>query len=71
MADFTLSDNDKAQGLWVRLKAHLEDRLAAVRKRNDNPLTESETAVLRGEIRTLKHIIALGDDRPILTGDEE
>lgn len=71
MADFTLSDNDKAQGLWVRLKAHLEDRLTAVRKRNDNPLTESETAVLRGEIRTLKHIIALGDDRPILTGDEE
>lgn len=71
MADFTLSDNDKAQSLWVRLKAHLEERLAAVRKRNDNPLTESETAVLRGEIRTLKHIIALGDDRPILTGDEE
>lgn len=71
MTDFTLSDNDKVQGLWVRLKAHLEDRLAAARVRNDKLLTESETAVLRGEIRTLKHIIALGDDRPILTGDEE
>lgn len=72
MTDFLLSDTDKAQGLWVRLRAHLEGRLAAARVRNDKPLTEPETALLRGEIKTLKHIIALGDDRPqIVTGDEE
>jgi hypothetical protein len=67
---FTLTEHDKAQGLWRRLEAHLEDRLADARKRNDAALTEPETASLRGEIRCLKRIIALGDDRP-MTGDEE
>jgi hypothetical protein len=66
--DFDLSEHDKAQGLWLRLRAHLEDRLAAARVRNDGALSESETAMLRGEIKTLKRIIALGDDRPDLTG---
>jgi hypothetical protein len=66
---FELSDNDKASSLWLRLKAHLEDRLATARVRNDAVLPEAETAALRGEIRSLKRIIALGDDRPILTGE--
>lgn len=72
MAHFALSDHDKAQGLWVRLKAHLEDMLAAARVRNDNEtLTEQQTAALRGRIKTLRSLIALGEDRPIMTGDEE
>lgn len=69
MNDFQLTEHDKAQGLWVRLKAHLEDRLADARKRNDTLLAEYETAMLRGEIRCLKRIIALGDDRPV-TGED-
>jgi hypothetical protein len=68
--DFELTEHDKVQGLWLRLRAHLEDRLAAARVRNDGALSESETASLRGEIKTLKRIIALGDDRP-MTGDEQ
>ena len=70
MIDFELTEHDKVQGLWLRLRAHLEDRLAAARVRNDGALFESETASLRGEIKTLKRIIALGDDRP-MTGDEQ
>ena len=66
---FMLSDADKAQPLWRRLRAHLEDRLAQARIRNDAVQSEADTAVLRGEIKTLKRILALGDDRPILTGD--
>ena len=31
---FMLSDADKAQPLWRRLRAHLEDRLAQARIRN-------------------------------------
>jgi hypothetical protein len=69
--DFTLSENDKAQGLWLRLRAHLEDRLADARKRNDAALTVFETASLRGEIACLKKLIALGTSRPVLTGEEE
>jgi hypothetical protein len=67
---FALSEHDKAQGLWLRLKAHFEDRLADTRKRNDAALSEPETAALRGEIRCLKTIIALGNSRP-MTGEDE
>lgn len=74
--DFELTLNDKASSLWLRLSAHLDDRLADARRRNDGglggcSLSENETATLRGEIRCLKKLIALGDDRPVLTGNEQ
>ena len=72
MADpvtFALTEGEKHHPLWVRLRAHFTDRLAQARVRNDRPdLREWETATLRGQIKELKAIIALGDDRP-LTGD--
>lgn len=71
MNDFELSGHDKVHPLWMRLKAHLEDRLASARRQNDRPQSEAETALLRGEIKALNRIIALGDDRPLMTGDEE
>lgn len=67
---FELTEQDKSTGLWVRLKAHLESRLAAARIRNDAVLTEPETAALRGEIKALKALIRLDAVRP-MTGDEE
>jgi hypothetical protein len=69
MIDFALTEQDKSTGLWLRLKAHMEDRLAAARVRNDAALTEPETAALRGEIRCLKALIRLDAARP-LVGDE-
>lgn len=70
--DFALSEYDKAQGLWLRLKAHFAALLDDLRKRNDNPLRpELETAVLRGEIRMLKRLIDLDADRPPSTGTDE
>ena len=68
---FALTDHDMAQVLWLRLKAYLEDRLADARRRNDSLMSEYETAALRGEIKCLKRILALGDDRRILTGDDQ
>lgn len=71
MTEFQLSEQDKATSLWVRLLSHFEDRLALARIRNDAPLTEAETAVLRGEIKALKALIRLNAVRPFVTGDEE
>lgn len=70
---FELTADDKAQSLWRRLKAHFEDQLAAARMRNDDPgLSDADTAAIRGEIKTLKAHIRLGDDRPIIsTGDDQ
>ena len=67
---FTLTEHDKASGLWLRLRAHLEDRLTSARVRNDAVLTDTETATLRGEIKALKSLIRLDAVQPILTGDE-
>jgi hypothetical protein len=69
---FTLTEADKAQNLWLRLKVYFAARLELARIRNDDAmLTEQATAAIRGEIKTLKGLIALGDDRPVITtGDD-
>lgn len=66
---FELSEVDKHDPLWLRIKTHLTDRLASARRRNDDPQDEMTTAAIRGEIKTLKALISLHDDRPNLTGD--
>jgi hypothetical protein len=71
VTDFELTQHDKAQGLWLRLCAHFEGRLAEARMRNDKPLSKLETASLRGEIRCLKALIRLGEDRPMTTDEDE
>lgn len=58
---FALTDSEKQQPLWLRLKAHLTDKLDKARTRNDGALTEQQTADLRGEIRSLKSLIRLGE----------
>lgn len=70
MIDFQLTEQDKATSLWVRLRAHMEDRLADARKKNDAVQPEPNTAALRGEIACLKKLIGLGADRP-MTGEWE
>ena len=64
MSDFALTDGERHHPLWTRLSAHLTERLRELRGRNDGPLNEIETATLRGQINTLKGIIALGDGPP-------
>lgn len=66
---FELSESEKLHPIWLRLKAHLTNKLDILRRRNDGALDPIPTAELRGHIRCLKATIALGDDRP-LTGDE-
>ena len=67
MTDFELTAAEKSHPLWVRIKAHLETRLAAARQRNDDhQMGPTDTAVLRGRIACFKSIISLGDDKPLI-----
>lgn len=66
---FELSDAEKNSPMWARLKAHFEQRLHSCRLQNDRTQPEPQTAELRGQIKCLKAMIALGEDRP-QTGDE-
>lgn len=71
MTEFILSEQDKSTSLWLRLLSHFEDRLALARIRNDAPLSDHETATIRGEIKALKALIRLNVTRPIVAGDED
>lgn len=67
---FALTDGDKLGGTWLRLVEHLKEELRVARSKNDDDkqqLTDLETANLRGQIRTLKRMIALGDTLPVIT----
>jgi hypothetical protein len=66
VSDFELTSGEKSHPLWAKLKAHLQERLADARVRNDQPASEQDTAALRGRIAALKLVIALGDDRPVI-----
>ncbi len=62
---FQLSESEKQSGQWGRLSLHLEERLDALRKQNDDPgKTEADTAFLRGQIAEIKRLIELGKTRP-------
>lgn len=63
---FKLTDADKHSGTWMRLAEHMRNRLDELRGKNDGDQTESQTAMLRGQIQCLKSLLALGDDQPAI-----
>lgn len=66
--DNFLTQEERNSPVWVSVKGHLERMLAKRRIENDNPkLTPVETAMLRGQIQTLRAMIALGDTPPVMT----
>lgn len=62
---FELTTADRLSPTWLRLREHMESRLQAARVKNDHPLSEQQTAEIRGAIRCLKELINLGNDPAI------
>lgn len=63
-----LTEEERTSAVWQSVKAHLERMLAKKRVENDNPLlTVVQSAALRGQIQTLKAMIALGSEPPTMT----
>lgn len=46
---------------WKILSEYLTDRLQKLREKNDKPLTEENTNVLRGQIKEVKEMLSLPD----------
>ena len=61
-----LTNEDRASATWARLRKHLNDRRDALRTKNDQPMSEAETAVLRGRIAEIKALLDLETVRPII-----
>lgn len=58
----TLTPNDRASALWLKLRAHMADRLETLRAMNDGELEPIATAKLRGRIAEVKNLLALDED---------
>jgi hypothetical protein len=65
---FALTDSDRRNPLWLRLREYLETELKNKRGKNDGPLDPLETATIRGHIAFLKAFLALGTEPPITGG---
>lgn len=63
---FRLSEQEIHSPLWMRLTEHYSKRLASLRARNDNDLTEADTAKLRGRIREVQVLLALANPAPAI-----
>lgn len=60
-----LTPEERAHPLWMKLKAHMEGRIALLRKRNDRPIDDRKTNLLRGGIGELTYMVSLGEEKPI------
>lgn len=63
-APFALTPADRQSATWARLKTHLQDRLALLRTQNDGDLDKIQTASLRGQIKSIKGLLALETEMP-------
>jgi hypothetical protein len=71
-AQFRLDLNDRHSPTWAKLRRHLEARITEkLRRQNDNDMDPMKTAKLRGQIRSLKNLLALGSPDPAMVADEE
>lgn len=66
-----LTEAEKQSALWSKLKKHFEERLQSSRLKNDQDLSDKETAELRGRIKELKYVIDLETSPSNLTDADE
>lgn len=66
----TLTALERQSALWQTLKPRLEQRLEMLRRKNDRPLSDDDTARLRGRIEEVKYILSLGTDTPSIESEE-
>ncbi len=64
MNEFCLSKAEKETVVWLKLKAHFEERLEEARKENDKKASPEDTAHTRGRITELKRFLALDTKTP-------
>lgn len=64
---FELTHIERISPLWIKISTEIEKKIVSLRTKNDNDtLSERETAALRGQIKSLKFMLGLGDEMPPL-----
>jgi hypothetical protein len=63
--DPRLNVQERNTPLWLRLRAHMAEKLEKLREQNDGfGLNEIQTAQVRGQIKCLRDLIALEEPPP-------
>jgi len=52
-----LTAADRLSPVWKKVEAHCQERIVALRFKNDSSLPEGATSFLRGEIHALKSLV--------------
>src|SRR5436853_7166738 len=65
-----VTELERQSPLWLKLKAHMEKRIASLRARNDNDRNAEDTAKLRGRIAELKLIATLDNPAVAMEPDK-
>ena len=58
-------------GVWVKLKAHLEEQLNMSRALLESDLPKKRTTQVRERTKVLKELLALGEPSPATVADDE
>lgn len=65
-----LEETEIHSELWMKLKEHMEQRLASLRLQNDVSKPSDQTEKLRGRIAELKILLALDQAPAIVVADD-
>ena len=58
---FRLTPIEQHNPVWLRVQAHLQQRLAVLREQNDDlTMPPEKTSAVRGRIAEIKQLLALG-----------
>ncbi len=68
---FLLTAHDIQSTVWAKLRKHMEARIIALRAKNDGDLEPMETAKVRGELKCLKNLLALGKPDQAMGANDE
>lgn len=58
-----LLEHERKTSTWIKTEAYLNARLASLRAQNDAPLSETETATIRGRISEIKLLRSATDEK--------
>ena len=62
---------EQSSSVWLKLQAHVNERIDTLRSQNDGELSEVVTAKLRGRIAELKQILALASQQEPVQADDD
>lgn len=69
MSDLSLNADDRQSPVWKKIREYCDDEIAQHRVNLESDQEPGKTAIIRGQIRSLKKLLAIGS--AVTTGGNE